>query len=505
MDMLPNEAIELSRQSDVKHICIIGAGPSGLGALKVIKESPQYKAGLWKPVAFEARDAIGGIWVPAPPVDNPPLTPLYDSLTTNVAHPLMAYPDFPFPPSTNLFPPAAVVRTYLEDYAAHFDLNQYIRLRTTVKLIDWDTSIGQWRVRTNPSNLNADVPTEESLFHHVIIANGHYSKPLYPDTPGLRAWLDSGKAMHSAWYRHPHNLGDTVMVVGGGPSGIDVADEMRSAARTVIHSVPGSPRVDLEGGALKKRGRIVEFLDPQAGKVRYEDGTSDTGLDFCILATGFEHSLPFLPPTLLELSFPPPVPPIPDNLYNSTLHIFPLAKHIFPAFTSFPRSSLAFLTVNYRIIPFPLVEAQMHAVVKVFAEPDSLDPSQEAVDIVTLYEELRATVGDDPAAIARVWHKLDGPQQFDYMDGLHRFIGGEYAGEKYKVPKWVRDLWVHKVTLRSEWKKLVKAGEAEKWTAGVGSAPGEEGLREWIDLMWRVIHRAQDRQSVAEPTEKTRL
>ena len=57
-----DEAIELSSQSDVKHICIIGAGPSGLGALKVIKESPQYKAGLWKPVAFEARDAIGGIW-----------------------------------------------------------------------------------------------------------------------------------------------------------------------------------------------------------------------------------------------------------------------------------------------------------------------------------------------------------------------------------------------------------------------------------------------------------
>ena len=60
--ILVDEAIELSRQGDVKHVCIIGAGPSGLGALKVIKESAQYKAGLWKPVAFEARDAIGGIW-----------------------------------------------------------------------------------------------------------------------------------------------------------------------------------------------------------------------------------------------------------------------------------------------------------------------------------------------------------------------------------------------------------------------------------------------------------
>ena len=46
----------------MKHICIIGGGPSGLGALKVVLESPQYKAGQWKPSLFEAREAAGGIW-----------------------------------------------------------------------------------------------------------------------------------------------------------------------------------------------------------------------------------------------------------------------------------------------------------------------------------------------------------------------------------------------------------------------------------------------------------
>ena len=33
-----------------------------MGALKIIRESEQYKAGLWKPVAFEAREAVGGVW-----------------------------------------------------------------------------------------------------------------------------------------------------------------------------------------------------------------------------------------------------------------------------------------------------------------------------------------------------------------------------------------------------------------------------------------------------------
>ena len=56
------EPLPRSEDIDVKHICVIGAGPSGLGALKVIQESEQYKAGLWKPVAFEAREAVGGVW-----------------------------------------------------------------------------------------------------------------------------------------------------------------------------------------------------------------------------------------------------------------------------------------------------------------------------------------------------------------------------------------------------------------------------------------------------------
>lgn len=46
----------------VKDICVIGAGPSGLAALKVIAETPQYKEGIWRPVAFEAREALGGVW-----------------------------------------------------------------------------------------------------------------------------------------------------------------------------------------------------------------------------------------------------------------------------------------------------------------------------------------------------------------------------------------------------------------------------------------------------------
>ena len=49
-------------QQPHKRICIIGAGSSSLVALKVIKETKEYKSREWSVVAYEARDGIGGIW-----------------------------------------------------------------------------------------------------------------------------------------------------------------------------------------------------------------------------------------------------------------------------------------------------------------------------------------------------------------------------------------------------------------------------------------------------------
>lgn len=288
--------------------------------MKREKQSAVYGALPLLPLIVHALDRNVIRRLPADPRDDPPLTPLYDSLTTNLPHPIMAFPSFPFPPSTLLYPPAKTVLRYLEDYAAHFDVAKHVKVSTTVQSIDWDSELAQWRVRTQSTT--SDDPVEESIFDLVIIANGHYRVPLYPTTPGLAAWRKSGKATHAAWYRHAHNVGDTVMVVGRGPSGIDVADEMRAVCKTLIHSFPGAKHADVDGGAVKLRGRIVEFMDATQGTIRFEDGTTETNIDHCILATGYEHSLPFLPSSLLELALPPPIPPLPEKLYNSKVHIF---------------------------------------------------------------------------------------------------------------------------------------------------------------------------------------
>jgi cation diffusion facilitator CzcD-associated flavoprotein CzcO len=62
---LQDTRLEPSREvapKSIKQICVIGAGAAGIAALKVIVDTPQYKSGTWRVVAFEARNKVGGVW-----------------------------------------------------------------------------------------------------------------------------------------------------------------------------------------------------------------------------------------------------------------------------------------------------------------------------------------------------------------------------------------------------------------------------------------------------------
>ncbi|RPD75487.1 FAD/NAD(P)-binding domain-containing protein [Lentinus tigrinus ALCF2SS1-7] len=520
MDLLPNAALEASWPGHKpQSICVIGAGPAGLSALKIIKDSQKYKDGLWTATAFEARDNVGGVWLPAPGIGDPPLTPLYDSLTTNLPHPVMAYTSFPFPPETALFPPAATVLKYMGDYAAHFDLYPLIQLKTPVLSVTRDNDAGNWVVTVRSPETHSE---ETSTFDYIVVANGHYRVPRFPSTPGLKEWVEAKKAMHSVYYRNPSDFGNarTVVVVGAGPSGQDLCTDLLASGRVVIHSVSGAVREDLHDGRLKVRGRIAQYGDLSEGRVVFEDGSEESGVDRCVLATGYKMDFPFFPSSILRQSLPPPVPPLPGALYNSTYHVFPLAKHVFPLVNAeeFPSSTVAFLGLPIRVAPLPLLEAQMRAVLHVFAHPESLDPTQEAVDIIARYETLQSRVTEgsptaaptitsrtteaeevakdassasaDPVelAIANAWHRFDGHEQFEYRDAMHAF-----AGASIRVPAWEIEMYDAKGILREEWQDLERLGQADEWVRGVGSSAGEKGTEEWVALMRKLLKRAEER------------
>jgi Flavin-binding monooxygenase-like len=390
----------------------------------------------------------------------------------------MAFTSLAFPPSTPLFPRAAVVLSYLQSFASHFNLAPHIRLNTTVQDVEWDGSSALWKVALS---------TDELLhFHYLVVANGHYRKPRYPQTLGLHKWLASGKASHSAWYRRPHYMGQVILVVGRGPSAGDISKEMCSVARLVIQSMRDAVE-DSTRPNLRTRGPIIEFCDN--GRVVFADGTSEDNIDHCILATGYEMSFPFFPGSIMKPSLIPSIPPLPFQLHNSTYNVFPLMKHLFPLQCPFPPHSIAFPGLPSPVIPFPFVEAQAYAIVKSWLHPESLDASKEAVSIVTRFERYEG----DQFQISKAFMKFEPMEQFEYRDELYAyaFAGDSEEIKKRKVPILQRELFDYRFALRDEWLEMERNGESDDFVRGVG----EGGDHEWESLMWRLLDKIQARQN----------
>ncbi|KAL1746700.1 hypothetical protein HDZ31DRAFT_61897 [Schizophyllum fasciatum] len=459
-------------------IAIIGGGAGGLAVLKAVLDSPQYKAGLWKPTVYEAREEIGGIWLPAPPDQNPPLTPLYDSLTTNLPHPCMCFTSLQFKPETPLYPHASAVLAYLKQYTAHFALAPHIRLSTPVERAERDAANARWRLTLRGGEIaHADL---------LVVANGHYRRPRVPAVPGVDAWLAAGRAQHSAWYRRPHDLGRKVLVVGGGPSGRDIAEDMRAVAELIVHAgeeVPASKE------RIVGRPRVTAF-EPD-GVVRFADGSVERDIDHCVLATGYEMWFPFMPEDVLRAGDPPSASPLPGALYNSTHHVFPLARHIWPLQDQYPPHTLAFIGLPLKIVPYPATEAQARAVLAAFADPTILDLKAESDAVIQRTERL----GDKPYR----YHVFEGHEQFRYRDDLFQLAartsepvagpGSIADGGVYTVTDWEKELYDNKDVLRTLWVDIERRGEAETWLKSVG----ENGVDDWLAMTRKMLEEAGKR------------
>lgn len=78
-------------------------------------------------------------------------------------------------------------------------------------------------------------PTKEEIkdvYDAVMICNGHYNEPTTPNFPGQE--LFRGRQSHSHQYRSPESYkGQKVLVIGAGPSGLDLALHISAVASHV--------------------------------------------------------------------------------------------------------------------------------------------------------------------------------------------------------------------------------------------------------------------------------
>lgn len=201
-------------------ICVIGAGASGLAAIKNLREHG------FSVDCYERETSVGGAWN-----WRHDRSPIYAGTHLISSRPLTEFPDFPMPDTWPDYPHHSQLLSYLERYASHFGLGEHIWFGTEVIAVT-PVGDGRWDVTTRSSG---GVALRVQRYAGVVVANGHNWSPKVPAYEGLASF--KGRMIHSSAYKDPAQLrGRRVLVVGGGNSGCDIAVEAAQQAATVWHS-----------------------------------------------------------------------------------------------------------------------------------------------------------------------------------------------------------------------------------------------------------------------------
>jgi hypothetical protein len=192
------------------HVCIIGAGCSGITTAKRLAEfGVSYDQ-------FELSDDVGGNWYFRNPNGR---SAVYESLHIDTSTARLQFEEFPAPSDYPDFPHHTLIHDYFRAYVDHFDLRDRITFNTGVTNARRRDD-GGWEVTLTTG--------ETRSYTDLVVANGHHWKPRLPDYPGHF----DGELIHSHAYVNPFEpvamRGKRVIVVGMGNSAMDIASELSS-------------------------------------------------------------------------------------------------------------------------------------------------------------------------------------------------------------------------------------------------------------------------------------
>ncbi len=321
------------KNRETKHkIAIIGAGPVGLSAARAVKlKGIAYEQ-------FEAEAAVGGNWRGG----------VYKTAHIISSRKTTEFPDYPMPSHYPDFPSAAQMLAYLNDYSKHYQLLDQITFNTKVENVAPRLD-GLWDLRLSSG--------ETRIYDGVIVCNGHHWERRWPEYPGEF----TGKIIHSKDFEDPSQLqGQRVLVIGGGNSACDIVSEAARVSSSAhlslrrgywflpktFYGVPTAellrtwmpvwmqriyfaallkivvgdyrnyglmkpdhkifehhPTINTELLHYLKHGKIAPHPDVKSFEektVEFIDGVKED-FDLIVCATGFDVSIPFLAPDIVEI------------------------------------------------------------------------------------------------------------------------------------------------------------------------------------------------------------
>jgi putative flavoprotein involved in K+ transport len=176
-------------------VAVVGAGQAGLAIGYFLA-----RRGL-RFVILDAADSIAAAW-----------RDRWESLTLFTPRRYNSLPGLPFPGDPDGYPKRDEVIAYLEQYARMFDLP--IELNSRVRKLTAEN--GKFVLEVDGRTITAE---------QVVVATGPFQEPYVPELANRLA--PEAFQTHSTGYQRPSDVpGGTVLVVGGGNTGFQIAEEL---------------------------------------------------------------------------------------------------------------------------------------------------------------------------------------------------------------------------------------------------------------------------------------
>ena len=198
---------------DTAPAVVIGAGPAGLAMAAELG-----RIGI-RALVIDKADQVGSSWAHH-----------YDRLHLHTTRRLSSLPGAAIPRAAGRWVARDAFRAYLLDYSVQQGLD--VRLGTSVTSVD-RLADGLWRVGCGAESVVTPL---------VVVATGYNHTPKLPDWPGRETF--TGRTLHSSEYRNPAAIdGQSVLVVGPGNSGAEIAADLAGAGKQVWLSVRTPPNI----------------------------------------------------------------------------------------------------------------------------------------------------------------------------------------------------------------------------------------------------------------------
>jgi len=216
-------------------VCVVGAGPSGLVAIKEAKEAG------FEVDCYEASNGMGGVFSGEECEANR----AYRRLYLTISNYYMAYSDF-MPTDGNKFWSAQEYLDYLKSYAKNFQLNEHIHYKAKVNEVK--KAGDKWTVTVNEKGQDIT-----KTYDAVAVCCGTHQVANQLTFNGMEKFKAAGgKVHHSYNFLEPSHLkGRRVLAVGLGESGADIVREISNVSESCHLLMRGYPyiipRVSREG------------------------------------------------------------------------------------------------------------------------------------------------------------------------------------------------------------------------------------------------------------------